>query len=40
LNHQPALRCKIENWRGPLPATGRSNRGDNETLPEFPHRKE
>src|SRR5947208_3029814 len=39
LNHELALRCEVGNRRGFLPATGRSNRAENQKLQSSPHTK-
>jgi hypothetical protein len=39
LNHQLALRRKIENWCGPSPATGRSKRNNNQRMRDASHPK-
>jgi hypothetical protein len=39
LNHELALSCKIENWWGFLPATGRDKRCENQKLQSSSHTK-
>jgi hypothetical protein len=39
LNHSLTLRCKIENWRGFLPATARGKRCENQKLQSSSHTK-